>query len=97
MATSLPIVACSLSGTNQRERLDDWRALLAEATSRQELPNGMRFRFPSDLAERVRMLAAAEQECCGFLSFETTERGAEVEMTVETDKSGADALRFIFA
>lgn len=96
MGASLPVIACSLSGDGQRQRLDDWKSLLAVATSREELPNGMRFRFRHDLADRVRALAVAEQECCSFLRFDAAEREDGLELTVVTEASGQEALRFIF-
>lgn len=96
MGTSLPIIACSLTGDGQRERLNEWKSLLAVAESREELPNGMRFRFRPNLAERVRSLAAAEQECCSFLRFDAAEAEDGLVLTVETERSGHEALRFIF-
>jgi hypothetical protein len=96
MGTSLPIIACSLTGDGERERLNEWKSLLAVAESREELPNGMRFRFRPNLAERVRSLAAAEQECCSFLRFDTAEAEDGLVLTVETERSGQEALRFIF-
>ena len=96
MGTSLPVIACSLSGDGQRERLTEWKSLLAVAESRQELPTGMRFRFRPSLAQRIRSLAAAEHECCSFLRFEVVEAGDDLVLTVETNENGQDALRFIF-
>jgi MerR family copper efflux transcriptional regulator len=96
MGTSRPIIACSLTGDGQRERLNEWKSLLAVAESREELPNGMRFRFRPDLAERVRSLAAAERECCSFLRFDAAEAEDGLLLTVETERSGQEALRFIF-
>ena len=96
MRTKLPVIACSLSASGQRERLSEWKSLLAVAESREELPTGMRFRFRPDLLERVRSLAAAEKECCSFLRFDVVEAGDDVAMTVETEEAGQEALRFIF-
>ncbi len=96
MANSLPIIACSLTGHGQRERLNEWKSLLPVAESREELPNGVRLRFHPNVAERVRSLAAAEQECCSFLRFDAAEVEDGLVMTVETERSGQEALRFIF-
>jgi MerR family copper efflux transcriptional regulator len=96
MGTNLPVIACSLTGEGQRARLSEWKSLLDLADSRQGSPSGMRFRFRRDLAERVRSLAAAEQECCSFLRFDLVEAGDNLVMTVETEESGQEALRFIF-
>jgi hypothetical protein len=96
MQTNLPVVACSLSATGQRERLNEWRALLARADTRESLSTGMRYRFPADLTGEVRALAAAEQECCSFLRFDLTQADNTLVLTVESDGAGQDALRFIF-
>jgi len=96
VGTNLPLIACSLTGDGQRARLDEWKSLLAAAESREELPNGMRFRFRPNLAGHVRSLAAAEQECCSFLRFDTAEADDCLVLTVETEQSGQEALRFIF-
>jgi len=96
MGTRLPVIACSLTGDGQRERLNEWKSLLALAESRQESPSGMRFRFRRDLAGRVRSLSAAEHECCSFLRFDLVEAGDDLVMTVETEEAGREALRFIF-
>jgi hypothetical protein len=96
VGTRLPVIACSLTGQGQKERLSDWKSLLAVATSREKLPNGMRLRFRHDLTERVRALAVAEQECCSFLRFDAAEREDGFELTIVTETSGQQALRFIF-
>jgi MerR family transcriptional regulator, copper efflux regulator len=95
MGTSLAVIACSLAPGGQRERLNEWKSLLSRAASRDELPTGMRFRFPPNLTERVRVLAAAERECCSFLRFDIVE-GDDLVLTVETEENGQEALRFIF-
>ncbi len=95
MGTSLPVIACSLTAGGQRERLSEWRSLLSTAESHEELPTGMRFRFPPDLKDRVRLLAAAESECCAFLRFDIVEAD-DLVLTVEADENGQEALRFIF-
>ena len=96
MGKNLPVIACSLTASGQRERLSEWESLLAVAESREELPTGMRFRFRPSLAERVRSLAVAEYDCCSFLRFDVVEAGDDVVMTVETEEAGQEALRFIF-
>jgi MerR family transcriptional regulator, copper efflux regulator len=96
VGTNLPVIACSLTGDTQRERLNEWKSLLDIADSRETLSSGMRFRFRPNHAARVRSLAAAEQECCAFLRFEAVEAGGDLVLTVETDENGQEALRFIF-
>lgn len=96
MGNNLPVIACSLTASGQRERLSEWKSLLAAAESSEALPTGMRFRFRPYLAERVRSLAAAEQECCSFLRFDVVEARNELVMTIETEEAGQEALRFVF-
>jgi hypothetical protein len=94
MRTNLPLVACSLTAQGQRERVNEWKTLLAAAESREELLNGTRYVFRREYAERIRTLAALEQECCSFLRFDVTEAPHGVAMTVEADdESGLAALR----
>ena len=96
MGTSLPVIACSLNADGQRERLTEWKSLLAGAMSREQLSTGMRFWFPTDLRVRVLALAAAEQECCSFLRFDLVEGGDALVLTVGAEEAGQEALRLIF-
>jgi MerR family copper efflux transcriptional regulator len=96
VGTSLPVIACTLTTDGQRERLDEWKSLLAIAESREELGIGVRFRFRTDLTARARTLAAAERECCPFLHFDLVEAEDAIVLTVETEEAGQEALRFIF-
>jgi hypothetical protein len=96
VGTSLPVIACSLDADGYRQRLDEWKSLLARAEAREDLKGGVRFLFRSDLTERVRALAAAEQECCSFFRFGLAEADDSLVLTVETDENNDDALRYIF-
>jgi hypothetical protein len=98
MADSLPLIACSLGADGQRERVAEWRSVLAAADARSETEGGTRyvFRRGDEMRDRVRALAAAESECCGFLHFDIQERPEGLTMTVTTHPSAEDALRFIF-
>lgn len=99
MRQSLPLIACSLDASDQKARLNEWAELLATATGSEELSNGVRYLFPADLdvESRLRALAAAEQTCCSFLTFEIARVGEAVKMTVTSPAEGLDALRFLFA
>jgi hypothetical protein len=99
MADSLPLIACSLSAQERRERLAEWRSVLSAADERREIDGGMQYVFrPADgMPDRVRALAAAESECCAFLRFHIQEQPERLTMTVTTQHPVAqDALRFIF-
>lgn len=96
--TALPLISCSLDALGQKQRLADWRALLADAVRREERADGVRYSFlgGDDLESRLRTLAAAEKTCCAFLDFNVSRAGDEIKMTVTARPEAAGALRFIF-
>lgn len=98
-ASRLPVIACSLDGRGRRGRLREWTDLLRQATQREEIGGGLRYSFTASagLECRILELAAAEQECCSFLSLGVTRGGDRVELTVTAPPNGQDALRFIFS
>jgi hypothetical protein len=98
MTSNLPLIACSLHAGEQQTRLVDWAELLGQARVREETPFGVRYSFAADddLKTRVEALAAAEQNCCSFLTFDVSRRGEEIEMIVTAPPGGQAALRFIF-
>jgi DNA-binding transcriptional MerR regulator len=68
-ATS-PSVACSLEPGLVVGRIDDWKAIEDQAADRDPLPNGIRLRFSRDIdVAALSRLAADEQTCCGFFTF----------------------------
>ncbi|GAA1501195.1 hypothetical protein GCM10009760_63850 [Kitasatospora kazusensis] len=64
-------MACTLGGANLGERTAQWGALVAEATGREEIPDGLRLTFSPvpEPAGRVAVLAVAEPGCCVFFDF----------------------------
>jgi hypothetical protein len=98
MLTRLPLIACSLDAAGQRERLFEWKQLLATAERRTVVPDGVKFVFAAEgrVEEHVRELAAAEQACCGFFEFQVTRDRDHVEMTVVAPAEAQAALRFLF-
>ena len=64
-----PIV-CTLGADDLAGRVDDWQAMMAQATGRTPTVDGMRMLFARsvDVAGLAR-LVAAEQECCAFYTF----------------------------
>jgi hypothetical protein len=67
-------IACSLSADDMGDRMEQWRAAVAQATTREATPEGYRLRFASDpaFAGRLAELAAREVECCAFFTFAVT-------------------------
>jgi MerR family copper efflux transcriptional regulator len=95
--TELPLIACTLDASDQKQRLADWASLLREASRREKTGGGYRYSFAAELEPRVRALAAAEKECCGFLDFELVRTGDELELTVTAPPDADAALRFVFS
>jgi len=62
--------ACSLDGAALAVRRQEIAGLVGDAlVERQQVKNGLRFRFRPDAENRVRDLVAREQVCCPFLDF----------------------------
>ena len=97
MTRPLPLVACSLSAGGRRARLAEWQGLLATAASRVAIDGGARYVLAPEVEDRVRSLAAAEQECCPFFSFAIAAAGGSVTLTVTAPAEAQDALAFLFA
>jgi MerR family copper efflux transcriptional regulator len=95
--TELPLIACTLDGADQKQRLADWASLLREASRREETAGGYRYSFAAELEPRVRSLTAAEQECCSFLHLELVRTGEELELTVTAPPEAEAAVRFVFS
>lgn len=83
-------VACTLTGPSQQQRLDEWSELIRSASSRTNLPDGVRLVFPSDgtLLARLGELILAEQQCCAFLDFVLAFGDGSLTLTVTTDAEG---------
>ena len=83
-------IACALGPRAMPGRLEAWRRLLAHVERREPLDDGLRATFGSatPLDELVR-LAAAEQDCCPFLTFAITidDRGVALEVRAPHDLS----------
>lgn len=86
-------VACTLSGAEQTGRADEWQRLLASATGRSQITNGVQLEFPSDpdVVAAVARLAAAEQKCCAFFDFTLQLTASTLVLTVRAPEA-ADAL-----
>lgn len=63
-------IACTLAPDRVGDRLSDWQATIAQATSRVDVEGGTRFVFGVGVdVAALAQLASAEQECCRFLTF----------------------------
>jgi hypothetical protein len=71
--TKIPI-ACTLAADQQAVRTEEWRSMIARATTREITDAGARLTFPRDgaLATTLADLVVREVECCAFFTFTTT-------------------------
>ena len=94
-----PLV-CTLDadGGDLAERLDQWRAVLAQATGREPVDGGIAVTFGHDVARTAELarLLAAEYACCSFASYHLTIDGRGVRMEVRAPAGAGDGLLALF-
>jgi hypothetical protein len=81
-------IACTLGSQPMRGRLEEWKALLANVTRRDDIDGGLRVTFgPATPLEELIRLTAAEQDCCQFFHFAITvdRRGVALEVRAPAD------------
>ncbi len=92
--TDLPL-ACTLGATDGAERSRRWRQLAADATPVARRTGGrLEIRYqpgPGVLAE-LRALAAAEAECCSFVTWVVTERAGDPTLVVSAPPGEPDRI-----
>ena len=98
-AQGQPIV-CTLDadGGDMVGRIGEWQAILAQATGREEIAEGIALSFPHGVertAELARLLAA-EYSCCSFASYHLTIDAGGVRMEVHTPPETRGALAAVF-
>ena len=82
-------IACSLSGPDLQQRLEEIAAAGAPAPRL-----GDELRFPADAStrERLEAIVAAESRCCPFLIFDLKEIGDELALTIGASSDEAEAI-----
>ena len=93
-------VVCTLDadGGDMVGRIEEWQVILAQATGREKIAEGIAVTFPHDV-ERTAQLArllAAEYSCCSFASYHLTIDGDGVRMEVRTPPEARGALAAVF-
>ncbi|MGZ4768149.1 MAG: MerR family transcriptional regulator [Ilumatobacteraceae bacterium] len=90
-------IACALEAPSLRGRLDEWQALLAHVTRREQVDEGMRVTFgtATPLDELIR-LTAAEHDCCQFFRFAITVDNRGVALEVRTPHEALDVVHALF-
>jgi MerR family transcriptional regulator, copper efflux regulator len=90
-------VVCTLAETDRPGRAAEWRAALAAARGREETPAGVRLRYDRTVdAGALAALAAAENDCCRWMTFIFTIRPDEVTLDVAAAPGGRDAIVSMF-
>jgi hypothetical protein len=91
-------IACTLDGGDLAGRLGEWRAILAEATGREETEDGVAVTFTHDIARTADLarLLAAEYACCSFASYHLTIDASGVRMEVRTPAEARAAFAAVF-
>lgn len=93
-----PAIACTLPAGEMASRVEDWQAVLAHVTDRQQTPDGgMRLSLDAGvpLGELAR-LAAAEQGCCSFFAFAITVDSRGVALEVRAPDDAAELVTAVF-
>ena len=90
-------IACTLDATERPARLEDWKGMLAHVTARESFDGGVRLALDAATPmDRLALLCAAEQSCCGFFAFAITfdGRGAALEVQAPADAQAVVASLF---
>ncbi|MGW6978864.1 MerR family transcriptional regulator [Streptomyces sp. NPDC054932] len=91
-------VACTLGVAELGRRAAQWQDLVAQATGREKVTDGIRLAFPStpELAAELAALAAAEQDCCAFFDFTLSLAPARLTLTVRAPEAASRLLADLF-
>jgi hypothetical protein len=79
-------------------RLGEWQAILAQATGREAIEDGVAVTFGHDIARTAELarLLAAEYACCSFASYHLTIDARGVRMEIRAPGEARDALAAVF-
>jgi DNA-binding transcriptional MerR regulator len=89
-------VACTLTDSEQAERLHHWQRVLGHAHRRDRISGGLRIDLPADLAGEIATLAAAEQQCCAFFDFTLRLSDGNLSLAVRAPAEAAPLLADVF-
>lgn len=93
-----PAVACTLDVDAVPQRIAAWKVVIDRAEQQAAIEGGVRLTLPGapELVAQVAGLAAAEQQCCAFLTFTLTlvDGGAQLDVTAPAD--AAEMLTGLF-
>lgn len=88
------VCACTLSGPDLADRIQEWAAVTARATSRDLEGNRIVSTYPvdDDVVTELRRLIAAEAECCSFMTFRVDETRGGIRVELEVPQGMSDVL-----
>ena len=95
----LPIV-CTLDadGGDLAARVGEWQTILAGASKRERIDQGIAVTFPHGIARTAELarLLAAEYSCCSFASYHLTIDASGVRMEIHAPDKGRDSMAAVF-
>lgn len=91
-----PTIACSLTGGEQRDRVEQWRRLLTTAIRREPLDGGVRIILAMEMSAQIAALAVAEQQCCPFFEFVLRLADGRLAFEVRAPEQAAELVAEVF-
>lgn len=90
--SDLPPIACTLDAGASRARWQSWARL--DPTSRlvEAGHDRLVFRFPEEVRDDLLNLVEAERDCCGFVDWDITPAGNDLQLTISGDEMGMAAI-----
>lgn len=91
-------LACTLPAAAQPVRIELWASILACATARRRIDDGLEFVFAPDAAfiGRLSEVIASELTCCSFYVFTVTYSATATTMTVRAPGHSAEVVTELF-
>jgi DNA-binding transcriptional MerR regulator len=91
-------VACTLDSEKAHDRIADWQKLIAKATGKQAIGDGIALSFEHDvaLATEIAQLAAKEVACCSFFRFNVAIDGSSVRLEVGGPTEARHVITSVF-
>ena len=90
-------MACTLEPGAMADRVAEWADVLADATRRAALDNGLRIDFGRDVdLGNLGRLIGAEQRCCAFFNFSLTVNAGGIVLEVRGPELAAEMITDLF-
>jgi hypothetical protein len=92
-----PLIACTLSASDLKDREGAWRKLMGSGlVQREVVPGGLRLTAAPEAAVALIELIDLERECCAWINFDVAE-GSVVTLTAQGDGEAVLAGMFVEA